>query len=104
MVVTLKWSMQFTSPIIMLYLKLQKVKIFSPPAAKKSGEVRKQAGLGVGKRFRNSSIKRKEKQKNFQILLKKCGRGGIRTRGPIAGTLLFESSTFNRSVTLPKTF
>ena len=31
------------------------------------------------------------------------GRGGIRTLGAVSGTLLFESSTFNHSVTLPNT-
>ena len=38
--------MQFTSPIIMLHLKLQKVKKVSPPAEKQKGK--KARGLGEG--------------------------------------------------------
>ena len=29
------------------------------------------------------------------------GRGGIRTHGTVSGTLVFKTSTINRSVTLP---
>jgi hypothetical protein len=35
-------------------------------------------------------------------LLKNGGEGGIRTHGTVSRTLAFEASTFNRSVTSPR--
>ena len=73
----------------MLHLKLQKVKIFSPPAEKNRAKSKKQKGRKEGgleegifallrfklERFRFSLIKRKPKQKIFQILLKEKNGG-----------------------------
>ncbi len=73
----------------MLHLKSQKVKIFSPPAEKNRAKPEKQKskkerGWGKGifallrielERFRFSLIKRKPKQKIFQILLKEKNGG-----------------------------
>ncbi len=68
--------MQFTSPIIMLHLKLHKVKIFNPPTEKNRA---KRRGLGEGifallqlelECFLFSLIKRNSKQNFFQILSK----------------------------------
>ena len=68
----------------MLHLKLQKVKIFSPPTEKNRAKPEKQKGKKEGgwgegifallrlklERFRFSLTKRNPKQKIFQILLK----------------------------------
>ncbi len=35
------------------------------------------------------------------MVINKCGRGGIRTLGTVSRALLFESSAFNLSATLP---
>ena len=73
----------------MLHLKLQKVKICSPPTEKnwtksKKQKSKKEGGWGEGifallrlelERFRFPLIKRKAKQKIFQILLKEKNGG-----------------------------
>ena len=73
----------------MLHLKLQEVKIFSPPAEKNrvkpvKQKGKKEGGLGEGifallrlelERFRFPLIKRNSKQKIFQFLLKEKNRG-----------------------------
>ena len=73
----------------MLHLKLQKVKVFSPPAEKNWAKPEKQKGKKEGgwgegifallrlklERFRFSLTKRNPKQKIFQILLKEKNGG-----------------------------
>jgi hypothetical protein len=46
-------------------------------------------------------VKRTSKPKVGQL---NGGEGGIRTHGTVSRTLAFEASTFNRSVTSPRSF